>query len=84
MDKDEIDLYEINESFAAQAITTIQALEINPDHEIVIKMKNLDDESLVEDISNILLEEALLAEGIDLKDPAAFVKRLNRIMTKAV
>ncbi|MDR1316734.1 MAG: molecular chaperone HtpG [Spirochaetales bacterium] len=59
-------------------------LEINPDHQIVDKLKNMNDESFIEDISFLLLEQALLVEGVEIKDPAAFVKRLNRIMIKAV
>jgi molecular chaperone HtpG len=59
-------------------------LEINPGHEIVAKLKNTNEEALIEDISSLLLEEALLVEGVEIKDPAAFVKRLNRIMVKAV
>jgi len=59
-------------------------LEINPDHEIVRKLKNLEDESFIEDLSFLLLDQALLVEGVDLQDPSAFVKRINRIMAKAV
>ncbi|MCL1817907.1 MAG: molecular chaperone HtpG [Spirochaetaceae bacterium] len=59
-------------------------LEINPGHEIVDKLKNMDDKGFVEDVSFLLLDQALLVEGVDLKDPAAFVKRLNRILIKAV
>jgi molecular chaperone HtpG len=59
-------------------------LEINPDHEIVAKLKTLKDEAFTEDISFLLLEQALLVEGVELKDPAAFVRRLNKIMVKAV
>ena len=59
-------------------------LEINPDHAIVAKLKNTDDAALVEDVSFLLLEQALLLEGVELKDPAAFVKRLNRVMSRAV
>lgn len=59
-------------------------LEINPDHEIVERLKGTEEETFVEDVSFLLLEQALLVEGVELKDPAAFVKRLNRIMIKAV
>ncbi|MDR1625036.1 MAG: molecular chaperone HtpG [Spirochaetia bacterium] len=59
-------------------------LEINPDHQITDKLKNMDDEAFIEDVSFLLLEQALLVEGVELKDPAAFVKRLNRVMVKAV
>jgi molecular chaperone HtpG len=59
-------------------------LEINPDHEIVAKLKNIEDPAMIDDVSFLLLEQALLIEGVELKDPAAFVKRLNRVMAKAV
>ena len=59
-------------------------LEINPDHAIVGRLKDAADESLVEDVSFLLLEQALLLEGVELKDPASFVKRLNRVMSRAV
>ena len=59
-------------------------LEVNPDHEIVLKLKDIEDDSLIEDVSFLLLEQALLVEGAELKAPADFVKRLNRIMTRAI
>jgi len=59
-------------------------LEINPDHEIIKKLENTDDESLVEDISFLLLEQAMLVEGMELKSPNNFVSRMNRIMNKAL
>lgn len=59
-------------------------LEVNPAHAIVEKLKECDDESLIEDVSLLLLEQALLLEGAELKTPAEFVKRLNRVMARAV
>jgi len=59
-------------------------LEINPDHEIVKKMEGATDDALIEDISNLLLEQAMLVEGVEVKDPTEFVGRLNRIMAKAI
>ncbi len=59
-------------------------LEVNPGHPIVLRLKDSQDEALVEDVSFLLLEQALLVEGVQLKNPAEFVKRLNRIMEKAV
>ncbi len=55
-------------------------LEINPDHEIVTKLKNIEDEDRIADVASLLLDQALLVEGVQLKDPADFVKRLNRVM----
>jgi molecular chaperone HtpG len=59
-------------------------LEINPDHEIVKKMEGSSDEDLIKDASLLLLDQALLVEGVPLKDPNEFAKRLNRVMTKAL
>lgn len=59
-------------------------LEINPDHEIIKKLESTEDESLIEDISFLLLEQAMLVEGMELKSPNNFVARMNRIMNKAL
>ncbi len=59
-------------------------LEINPGHKIVQKMLGTDDEELIEDVSRLLLEQALLMEGAEIKSPASFAKRLNRIISKAL
>jgi len=59
-------------------------LEINPDHEIVKKMLSSKDEALVADASWLLLDQALLIEGVPLENPGLFVQRLNRILNKAV
>ncbi|MBN1798537.1 MAG: molecular chaperone HtpG [Spirochaetales bacterium] len=59
-------------------------LEINPTHDIVKKMAALEDENLFKDISRLLLEQALLVEGVPLKNPSEFIKRLNKIMNMAL
>jgi molecular chaperone HtpG len=59
-------------------------LEINPDHEIVKKLLARPDDAVAEDAAWLLLDEALLMEGVPLKEPAAFVQRLNRMMAVAV
>ena len=58
-------------------------LEINPDHEIIKKLENTTDEALIEDISFLLLEQAMLVEGMELKSPNTFVARMNRILEMA-
>jgi molecular chaperone HtpG len=55
-------------------------LEINPDHEIVKKLVAQGSDAIAEDAAWMLLDQALLMEGEPLKDPAAFVQRLNRIL----
>ncbi|GHV82869.1 chaperone protein HtpG [Spirochaetia bacterium] len=55
-------------------------LEVNGDHKIVLSLKDTDDKDRIADIAGVLLGEALLVEGVKLKDPADFVKRLNRLL----
>jgi molecular chaperone HtpG len=59
-------------------------LEINPDHEIVKKLLARADDAVSEDAAWLLLDQALLMEGVPLKDPATFVKRLNRILNLSI
>jgi molecular chaperone HtpG len=54
-------------------------LEINPDHPIVERLRQESNEALFSDWSHILFDQATLAEGGQLEDPAAFVKRLNAL-----
>ncbi len=55
-------------------------LEVNPEHPLVTKMDQEPDEDLFADLASILFDQALLAEGGQLEDPAAFVRRLNKLM----
>jgi len=59
-------------------------LEVNPNHEIIKKMADIKDEELFGDISRLLYEQALLVEGIELKNPAQLVRRLNRMINLAL
>jgi molecular chaperone HtpG len=54
-------------------------LEINPDHPIVQRLKQENDPTVFGDWTQILFDQALLAEGGELEDPATFVKRLNTL-----
>lgn len=59
-------------------------LEINPDHEIIKALAKIENEKEFEEITRLLLEEALLIEGAQLKNMGSFVKRLNRVLEKAL
>jgi molecular chaperone HtpG len=59
-------------------------LEINPDHEIVKKLLARPDDAVAEDAAWLLLDQALLMEGVPLHDPSVFVRRLNRILNVSV
>ena len=55
-------------------------LEINPRHPIVQRLNDETDDGRFADWSHILFDQATLAEGGQLDDPAAFVRRLNEVM----
>lgn len=54
--------------------------ELNPEHPMVVRLKDESDETLFSDWSSILFDQALLAEGGQLEDPASYVKRLNELL----
>ena len=57
-------------------------LEINPEHELVKQLKGMADQEKFENWSHILFDQAMLAEGGQLEDPAAYVKRVNDMLNK--
>ena len=57
-------------------------LEINPKHPIVQGLKVEADDARFADWSHILFDQALLAEGGQLEDPASFVRRLNEMLLR--
>ncbi|MGK0555797.1 molecular chaperone HtpG [Bordetella bronchiseptica] len=57
-------------------------LEINPDHALIARIRDASDAEFG-DWAALLLDQALLAEGAQIADPAAFVKRLNGLLLKA-
>jgi len=59
-------------------------LEINPDHEIIKKLLTDTASSKVEDAAWLLFDQALLLEGVPLRDANIFVQRLNRVLNKAI
>src|ERR1700734_1752295 len=59
-------------------------LEINPDHEIIRKLLARPDDATQEDAAWSLFDQALLMEGVPLKDPAVFVQRLNRVLNLSI
>lgn len=57
-------------------------LELNPEHDLVKKLKAVEDDTQFSDWSHVLLDQAILAEGGQLNDPASFVTRLNQFLLK--
>jgi molecular chaperone HtpG len=54
--------------------------ELNPTHPLVVKMKEEQDDSRFADLTHILFDQAILSEGGQLDDPAAFVHKLNALL----
>jgi molecular chaperone HtpG len=59
---------------------TRPTLEVNPHHPLVRALREETDDKRFSDWSHILLDQAVLAEGGQLDEPGAFVKRLNELM----
>jgi len=59
-------------------------LQINPKHELMIKLKDSADQNLINDAAHVLLDQAKLFDGQELGDTADFISRLNRIISKAL
>ena len=56
-------------------------LEVNGDHPIVAKLKDSTDEALISNVAEVLFNQALLIAGVEIKEPAAFVKALNTLLS---
>ena len=60
--------------------TSKPVLEINPGHPLIKRMEAETDDEQFADWAEILFDQALLAEGAQLEDPAGFVHKLNKLM----
>ena len=65
---------------AGQAVHSKPILELNPDHLLVLRLKDETNQAHFDDLSLILLEQAILSEGGQLEDPASFIKRFNEVL----
>jgi molecular chaperone HtpG len=87
LDEDEpsIKMQQMLRSMGPRQIPDIKpVLEINPGHEIVKRLEGATDDAIIDDTSWLLLEQAMLIEGLTLDDPGRFVQRLNRVLSRAV
>lgn len=69
------------QSFAMAAKPT---LEINPKHPLIERLRDESDSQRFSDLGHLLYDQAVLAEGAQVDDPAAFVKRLNTLLQEAL
>jgi molecular chaperone HtpG len=54
--------------------------ELNPHHQLVTRLKEEQDDQRFDDLAHILFDQAVLSEGGQLEDPAAFVHKLNDLL----
>jgi molecular chaperone HtpG len=63
---------------------TLPILEVNPKHPLIERLKDTSDEAAFADLAHVLYDQAMLAEGGELDDPAIFVRRVNRLIVEGL
>ncbi|MES2218587.1 MAG: molecular chaperone HtpG [Pseudomonadota bacterium] len=66
---------------AGQEVADIKPIfELNPTHPLLLKLKTETNKERFKDLTQILFDQAVLAEGGQLKNPAAFVQKINKLL----
>lgn len=66
---------------AGQEVAEVKPIfELNPEHKLITLLKEEQDSNRFDELTHILFDQALLAEGGQLKDPATFVQRVNKLL----
>jgi molecular chaperone HtpG len=73
-------LARVLKSVGQDAPSSPPIMELNVEHPLLKRLDGEPDEDRFADLSQILFDQALLAEGGQLDDPASFVGRLNQLM----
>jgi len=68
----------------ANPFATLPILELNPQHPLVQRLRETSDEAAFSNLARLLHDQAVLAEGGQLDDPAAFVKQVNQLMLEGL
>jgi molecular chaperone HtpG len=72
------------ESAGQKVPSSKPTIELNPTHPLVVKLDQEPDEERFSDLAKVLFDQASLAEGGHLEDPAAYVNRLNKLLLELV
>ncbi len=68
---------------AGQDVAEVKPIfELNPEHPLIAQLKIKSDDATFQEWVHILFDQAILAEGGQLKDPATFVQRMNKLLLK--
>ncbi len=76
--------YQMREMLTAaghEAPAIVPSLELNLEHSLVRRLDGEKDPARFERLALLVFEQAVLAEGRQLEDPAAFVARMNELLT---
>jgi molecular chaperone HtpG len=63
---------------------TLPILEVNAKHPLIARLRETTDEAAFSDLAHVLFDQAMLAEGGELDDPATFVRRVNRLIVEGL
>ncbi len=70
---------------SGQEVAEIKPIfELNPENPLVLKLKDQTDDERFTELTHILFDQAVLTEGGQLKDPATFVQRINKLLLTLV
>ena len=72
----------IMEAAGQEMPETKPTMEINVEHPLMKRLDEEADEDRFADLAQILLDQAVLAEGSTLEDPASYVARLNKLLVE--
>lgn len=75
-----VQMRQILEASGQQVPDSKPTLEINPEHPLVERLQEEQAEDRVEDLVHVIYEQARLAGGESLKDAAAYVRRINKLL----
>ena len=70
----------ILESAGQEVPESKRVFELNPEHPLVVRLKDEADDARFEDLAMVLFDQAILAEGSQLEEPSTYVSRLNRLL----
>jgi molecular chaperone HtpG len=63
---------------------TLPILEVNPKHALIARLRETASDEAFADLASVLYDQALLAEGGELDDPAIFVRRVNKLIVEGL
>ena len=63
---------------------TLPILELNPKHALIERLKDSADDAAFSELAHVLYDQAMLAEGGELDDPAIFVRRVNKLIVDGI